>query len=225
MRPFPVPLCDAVLLRRYKRFLADVRMGDGEIRTVHVENPGAMTGLAEPGARVLLSRSENPRRKLDFSWELVRVGRVWACVNTAVANRVVRHWLENGRLDLGRGEIQPEPRYEDSRFDFRIGESTFVEVKSVTLATGRTAAFPDAVTLRGRRHLERLAAMKGARRVLVYFVARSDVDVVRPAEEIDPGYAEALRTAVAAGVELRAVGARFSRRGVAWRGDLAIRLH
>ena len=97
LRPFPFPLRDAVLIRRYKRFLADVRMDDGRTETVHVANTGAMTGLDRPGARVLLSRGENPRRKLKWSWELVRVGRTWACVNTAVANRVVRHWLESGR--------------------------------------------------------------------------------------------------------------------------------
>jgi len=220
LRPFPVPLRDAVLIRRYKRFLADVRWPDGSEATVHVANPGAMTGLAEPGAKVLLSKAESPGRKLPWSWELVRAGRVWACVDTAVANRVVRHWLESGRLDMGPGEIAAEPRIGDSRFDFRVG-STVVEVKSVTLADGR---FPDAVTRRGRRHVERLAAMPG-RRVLLFFAARGDVDVVRPAEDVDPDYAAALRRAAEAGVEVRAVGARFDRRGAHWRGELEVRLH
>jgi len=210
-----------VLIRRYKRFLADVRFPDGAVRTVHVANPGAMTGLAEPGARVLLSRSENPRRKLEWSWELVRAGRTWVCVNTAVANRVVRHWLESGRLDLGPGAIGTEPRVGDGRFDFRVGDA-YVEVKSVTLADGR---FPDAVTARGRRHAERLAAMRGVRRVLLFFVARGDVDRVRPADDVDPAYGAALRAAAAAGVEVRAFGARFDRRGAHWRGELEVRLH
>jgi len=180
-----------------------------------------MTGLAEPGARVLLSRSDDPRRKLMFSWELVRADRVWACVNTAVANRVVRSWIERGRIALGAGALRAEPRHGDSRFDFRIGDDTWVEVKTVTLADGR---FPDAVTERGRRHLERLAALPG-RRVLLYFAARADIDVVRPAEDIDPAYAAALRAAAEAGVEIRAVGARFDRRGAHWRGELEVRLH
>ena len=210
-------------MRRYKRFLADVRFRDGSLRTVHVANPGAMTGLCRPGASVLLSKSENRRRKLEWSWELVRVGRSWACVNTAVANRVVRHWLETGRLYPDTGDLRAEPRHEDSRFDFLLGDGTLIEVKSVTLAEGRIAAFPDAVTERGRRHLERLAALRDVRRVLLYFVARGDVEVVRPAEEIDPAYAAALRDAVAAGVEVRAIGARFDRRGAHWRGDLEVR--
>jgi sugar fermentation stimulation protein A len=214
-------LTDAVLIRRYKRFLADVRLPNKALRTVHVANPGAMTGLAEPGARILLSRSKKPRRKLEWSWELVKVGRIWASVNTAVGNRVVKHWLESGRLDFGPGSVRAEPRHADSRFDFQVG-STFIEVKTVTLADG---GFPDTVTERGRRHVERLAAMRGARRVLLFFVARGDVDAVHPAEEIDPKYAAALRAAAKAGVEVRAVGARFDRRGAHWRGELDVRLH
>lgn len=210
-----------MLIRRYKRFLADVRFPDGAVRTVHVANPGAMTGLARPGARVLLSRSENPRRKLEWSWELVRSGRCWVCVNTAVANRVVRAWLESGRLDLGPGEIRSEPRHGDSRFDFRIGDSATVEVKSVTLSDGR---FPDSVTARGTRHLERLAAMRGARRVLLFFVARGDVEVVRPADDIDPAYGSALRAAVAAGVEAFALGARVTTRSITVERSLPVLL-
>lgn len=225
MRPFPGALRSAVLIRRYKRFLADVQWPDGSTDTVHVANPGAMTGLAEPGSPILLSKSEDPRRKLPFSWELVRVGRTWACVNTAVANRVVRHWLNSGRLPGIGGAIRAEPRWNDVRFDFRVGDDLWIEVKSVTLAHGRIGAFPDAVTERGRRHLEELAAMRAARRMLLFFVARGDVDVVRPAEEVDPRYAEALRAAVDAGVEVRAFGARFDRRGAHARGELEVRLH
>lgn len=219
-----MPLADAVLLRRYKRFLADVRLPDSSVRTVHLANPGAMTGCAIPGSRVLLSDSGNPRRKLKWSWELVKVGRCWVCVNTAVANRVVRHWLESGRLYAGSGVVRPEPRWEDSRFDFALGDETLIEVKSVTLAQEGIGAFPDTVTERGRRHLDRLASIRGRRRVLLYFVARGDVGVVRPADEIDPAYGAALRRAAEAGVEIRAVGARFDRRGAHWNGELEVRL-
>jgi len=219
-----LPLEDAVLLRRYKRFLADVRLPDRSVRTVHLANTGAMTGCAISGSRVLLSDSGNPKRKLRWSWELVKVGRCWVCVNTAVANRVVRHWLESGRLYSGSGVVRPEPRWKDSRFDFALGDEVLIEVKSVTMARDGIGAFPDAVTERGRRHLDRLAAIRDRRRVLLFFAARSDVRVVRPADEIDPAYGEALRRAAAAGVEIRAVGARFDRRGAHWNGELEVRL-
>jgi sugar fermentation stimulation protein A len=207
-------LIEGTLVRRYKRFLADVRLADGAVRTVHCANPGAMTGCAEPGSAVLLSDSGNPRRKLRHTWELVRVKRTWVCVNTAVANRVVGRWLETGRLLPGEGPVRREVVREDSRFDFALGERCLVEVKSVTLKVGDTAAFPDAVTERGRRHLETLGRLRGLRRVLVFFVARADVSAVRPADEIDPAYGRALRDALRDGVEVLAVRARFTRRGV-----------
>jgi sugar fermentation stimulation protein A len=219
-----LPLEEAVLVRRYKRFLADVRLENGSVRTVHVANPGAMTGLARAGRRVLISDSGNPGRALRWNWELVRIGRCWVCVNTAIANRVVRHWLESGRLYANAGAVQAEPRWGDSRFDFAVGSELLIEVKSVTLADDGIGAFPDAVTDRSRRHLERLAAIRDRRRVLLYFVARADVRCVRPADEIDPAYGDALRRAAAAGVEIRAIGARFDRRGAHWNGELEVRL-
>ncbi len=225
MRPFCGPLEEGVLIRRYKRFLADVQVPNGELRTIHVANPGAMTGLAEPGSRVLMSRSENPRRKLPWSWELVQCGRIWACVNTLVANRVVGWWLRSGRLYPDQGSIRSEPCRQNTRFDFLVGEDLWIEVKSVTLARAGIGYFPDSVSERATRHLRELAGMRSARRVLLYFVARGDVHEVRPAEDIDPAYAEALRDAAQAGVEIRAVGARFDQRGAHWRGDLAVRLH
>ena len=199
-------------------------MPNGDLRTVHVANTGAMTGLADPGSPVLISDSGNPARKLRFSWELVRCGRTWACVNTAVANRVVAWWLRSGRLYSGQGAIRAEPRHGSTRFDFLVGDDLWIEVKTVTLAEGRVGRFPDARSERAARHARELAAMPG-RRVLLFFVARADVDEVHPAWDIDPDYAKALCDAVGAGVEVRAVGARFDRRGAHWRGDLAVRLH
>jgi sugar fermentation stimulation protein A len=213
LRALP-PLRDAVLLRRYKRFLADVRFRDGSTATVHCPNPGAMTGLAEPGTAILVSESGNPRRKLRFTWELARAGRTWVCVNTAVANRVVGRWLEAGHPLAGYREVRREVARAGSRFDFELDGRCVVEVKTVTLKTGRVGAFPDAVTERGRRHLDTLASMRGTRRVLLYFVARGDVRAVRPADEIDPAYGAALRRAIDAGVEVLAAQARFSRDGV-----------
>lgn len=194
---------------------------------MHCANPGAMTGLAAPGARILLSDSGNPNRKLRFTWELVRVGRVYACVNTAVANRVVAHWLGTGRLFPEYAAVRREPRGGASRFDFLLEGAgrppCLLEVKTVTLRRGVVGAFPDAVTARGRRHVEELAAVRGLRRVLLFFVARADIAHVEPADDIDPAYAAALRAA-AAGVEIRAVRARFTRRGATWDGDVPVRL-
>jgi sugar fermentation stimulation protein A len=224
LRPFALPLLDARLLRRYARFLADVRLADGRVETVHCPNPGAMTGCATPGAAVLLSASADPRRRLRLTWELVRVGRTWVCVNTAVANRVVARWLETGRLLPGHRSVRREVPVPGGRLDFALDGRTFVEVKSVTLRTGEVAAFPDAVTRRGRRHVEALRRLRGARRVLVFFVARGDVKAVRPADEIDPAYGAALRRAVRAGVEVVAVSARFGRRGVAMGARLPVLL-
>lgn len=214
MRPFALPLVDGVLKKRHRRFLADVRLATGRLVTAHCPNPGAMTGLMEPGSAVLLSRSEAPHRKLPYTWELVRAGRAWVCVNTAVANRVVGHWLESGQLLPGYDTVRREVAHGRSRFDFALDERCLVEVKSVTLKIDGVGAFPDAVTTRGRRHLETLARLRGLRRVLVYFVGRADVTAVRPADEIDPAYGEALRRAVRAGVEVIAVQARCGRRGV-----------
>jgi len=152
------------------------------------------------------------------------VGRRWVCVNTAIANRVVGYWLRSGRLYPDSGLVRAEPRWGDSRFDFAVGDDLLIEVKSVTLTIDGMGAFPDAVTERGRRHVERLAAIRDRRRVLLFFVARGDVRVVRPAAEVDPAYAEALRLAAAAGVEVRAIGARFDRRGAHWNGNLEVRL-
>jgi len=214
LRPFALPLVDGVLKRRHRRFLADVRLDTGRVVTAHCPNPGAMTGLAKPGSAVLLSQSDSPRRKLPYTWELVRVGRTLVCVNTAVANRVVGRWLETGQLLPEYGTVRREVARGRSRFDFLLDDRCLVEVKTVTLKVDGVGAFPDSVTERGRRHLETLARLRNTRRVLVYFVARADVTAVRPADEIDPAYGRALRRAVRAGVEVVAVQARFTRRGV-----------
>ncbi len=213
------------LVRRYKRFLAEVLFDDGSTVTAHCPNPGAMTGCAVPGTEVLLSRSDDPRRRLAHTWELARAGRTWVCINTAVANRVVGGWLKTGRLFPGEGAVRAEVPVGRSRFDFLLGDRTLVEVKSVTLKVGGFGAFPDSVTARGRRHVEELAALREYRRILLYFVARGDVAEVRSAEEVDPGYAAAVRAARRAGVEVCAVGARFAPgRPVACRGWLRVKL-
>lgn len=224
---FDPPLEQARLLRRYKRFLADIETLDGELLTIHCPNTGSMLNCMSEGCRVWFSRSNDPRRKLPGTWEITETpqGRL-ACVNTARANALVEEALRAGLIPelAGFTALKREVAYgvENSRADFRLdypsGE-VFVEVKSVTLGFDGTAvaAFPDAVTVRGSKHLRELAAMarQGMRAVQFYCVNLSGIEAVRAAVEIDPAYAAALVDAKAAGVEVLAYGAEVSPEGLA----------
>ncbi|UUC49515.1 DNA/RNA nuclease SfsA [Pseudomonas citronellolis] len=216
---FAPELEEARLLRRYKRFLADIETAGGEQLTIHCPNTGSMLNCMSEGCRVWFSRSDDPKRKLPGTWELSETpqGRL-ACVNTGRANRLVEEALLAGSVAelAGFAALRREVAYgvENSRADFRLefaAGPVFVEVKSVTLGFDATpvAAFPDAVTIRGAKHLRELAALarQGIRAVLLYCVNLSGIDAVRPAEEIDPAYAAALREARDAGVEMLAYGA------------------
>lgn len=222
-------------MRRYKRFLADVELEDGRVRTVHCPNPGSMLGTDTPGSLVRCSTSDDPRRKLSHTLEMIRVGRIYVGLYAARANQLVARALAAGVLPglTGYGEIVPEVRVGDgSRLDFALAghardeRRAFVEVKSVTLAEGATARFPDAPTARGRRHLEALAGLRaqGARAVMLFVVQRADCDRVEPADDIDPDYGRALREAAAAGVEVMAVGARVQARGIRLSATLPVLL-
>ncbi|UXY52248.1 DNA/RNA nuclease SfsA [Pseudomonas tohonis] len=224
---FDPPLEQARLLRRYKRFLADIETLDGELLTIHCPNTGSMLNCMSEGCRVWFSRSNDPRRKLPGTWEITETpqGRL-ACVNTARANALVEEALRAGLIPelAGFTALKREVAYgvENSRADFRLdypsGE-VFVEVKSVTLGFDGTAvaAFPDAVTVRGSKHLRELAALarQGMRAVQFYCVNLSGIDAVRAAAEIDPAYAAALADAKAAGVEVLAYGTEVSPEGLA----------
>lgn len=220
---FEPTLLEGRLVRRYKRFLADVELTSGERVTAHCPNTGSMLGCAEPGSRVWLSRSDNPRRKLAYTWQLVETAEGdLACINTALPNRLVGEWLGTagaGELALYR-ERRSEVRYgrENSRIDWLLqGHSegrpdAYLEVKNLTLGRAGVGYFPDAVTDRGRKHLRELAAMvaDGQRAVLLFCVNHTGVAEVRPADWIDPAYGQALREAEAGGVELLAVAGRIS---------------
>lgn len=219
---FSTPLEQGRLIRRYKRFLADVVTDAGEHLCIHCPNTGSMLNCMGEGARVWFQRNSDPKRKLPGTWELVETpqGRL-ACVNTARANRLVEEALLAGVIGELNGftALKREVAYglENSRVDFRLDYPTgpaFVEVKSVTLGFADTAvaAFPDAVTDRGARHLRELAvlARQGMRAVQLYCVNLTGIEAVRPAGEIDPRYAAALRNAVAAGVEVLAYGVELS---------------
>ncbi|APC17477.1 sugar fermentation stimulation protein SfsA [Pseudomonas frederiksbergensis] len=215
---FNPPLEEGRLIRRYKRFLADIETVGGELLTIHCPNTGSMFNCMVEGGQVWFSRSNDPKRKLPGTWEISETpqGRL-ACVNTARANTLIEEALRDGLITELNGFIglKREVPYgqENSRIDFRLDYPSgpaFVEVKSVTLGFdgSAVAAFPDAVTQRGAKHLRELAclARDGIRAVQLYCVNLTGIDAVRPAEEIDPGYAAALREAKAAGVEVLAYG-------------------
>jgi sugar fermentation stimulation protein A len=222
LEPIVLPLearLEARLLRRYKRFLADIELEDGSQITIHCPNPGSMLGTKKPGSAVRCSTHDNPKRKLRHTLEMIRVGRSWVGLHAVKANGIARRALEAGVYSPFAGYVQIDREVsvrEGSRFDFRLSghpdhaEPCWVEVKSVTLCENRAARFPDAVTERGRRHLEHLIARRqaGERAALLYIVQRADADSVAPADDIDPAYGETLRRAAQAGVEIHALGAR-----------------
>lgn len=212
---FPNPLVSGTLIRRYKRFLSDVTLEDGETVTAHVANPGSMMGLTEPGSEVWLSPNTNPKAKLAWRWELIRVGGFLVGVNTAHPNRLVEEALAQGGIPelAGYASCRREVRYgQSSRIDLLLEDESrppcYVEIKSVTLRRalpGRETAaeFPDAVTKRGAKHLVELGDMvaNGSRAVMLYLVQRGDCDHFRVAGDIDPAYAAALAEARDRGVE------------------------
>jgi sugar fermentation stimulation protein A len=225
---FSAPLIPATLIRRYKRFLADVTLPDGSETTVHVANPGAMIGLLAPGARVWLSRSDNPKRKLAYSWELVEAdfgnGAELVGVNTSHPNRLVGEAIAAGQISelCDYGRLRREVRYgKASRVDFLLEHdgrpSCYVEVKNVHMmrVPGR-AEFPDSVTARGAKHLAELAdaAAQGSRAVMLYLVQIGSAQGVALARDIDPAYGQAFDRARAAGVEAIALACRITTEGI-----------
>ncbi len=210
------------LIKRYKRFLADIELAHGRQLTVHCPNTGSMKRCAEPGSRVWIQDSGNLKRKYPFGWELVEVdGCFWACINTGRANGLIREGIETGVIAPLQGytSLRPEVKYgdENSRIDLLLqadGKADcYVEIKNVTLLEhAGLGCFPDAVTSRGAKHLRELMLMveQGHRAVLMFCVAHTGIERVRPADHIDPEYGQLLRDAEAAGVEIYAYGARIT---------------
>lgn len=220
------PLIRAVLIRRYKRFLADVTLPDGREVTAHCANPGAMTGLAEAGTPVWLEPNDDPKRKLRYSWKLAEIGGALVGVDTALPNKVVGEALRAGEVPTlaAYKTIRAEVKYgENSRVDFLLSQQglpdCYVEVKSANLCRkAGLVEFPDTVTMRGAKHMNELAATvaEGHRAVVLYLVQRTDCTSFFVARDIDPAYNSAFQTARAAGVEalchratLTLDGARF----------------
>ena len=225
---FPSNLIEGRLVRRYKRFLADVELAGDETVTAHCANPGSMLGLNAPGAKVWLSRSANPKRKLAYSWELIEVdlgrGATLVGINTLSPNGAVVAAIKAGLIPAlqGYAEMRREVAYADNcRIDILLEDPgrapCYVEIKNVHLMRrAGLAEFPDSVTARGAKHLKALAQMaaSGARAVMVYFVQRGDAETFTLADDIDPDYALAFACAHADGVEAIAVASEVTLEGL-----------
>ncbi|GAC16651.1 DNA/RNA nuclease SfsA [Aliiglaciecola lipolytica] len=218
---FPSPLIKGKLIKRYKRFLADVSLPDGSTVTAHCPNTGAMTGCGDAGFEVWLSPANNPKRKLAYTWELSKNNQGdWIGVNTNNANKLVGEALVAGLIEELKDyqNIKPEVKYgeENSRIDFMLSADNltdcFVEVKSVTLLEDGKGYFPDAKTQRGSKHLRELTALvkSGKRAVLLFCVQHTGIKNVRVADHIDPEYAATLQAAIDAGVQILAYDCKFS---------------
>ncbi len=203
----PAPLFAGKLLRRYKRFFADVELDDGRVVIAHTPNTGSMLQCAVPGYPVLVSATDDPKRKLKYTLELIQVNGHWVDTHTQRTNRLVEEALSGGWIREFTGyRLQREFRFGASRIDFyleKAGQKVLLEVKNVTLCGNGVARFPDAVTTRGQKHLSELqeAVLQGYRGVIFFLVQRAEATSFTPADEIDPDYGRLLREVVAAGVE------------------------
>ncbi len=242
------PLLAGVLIKRYKRFFAEIELETGEVITAHCPNTGPMTGVYVPGNRVYVSQHDDPRRKLPYTWEMIEVAHAdpavaattWVGVNTALPNRVVKLALEQRLLpDLEPyGEIRTEVPYgpdRRSRVDFLLMPAVdpetgmegdrrpcYVEVKNTTWTQGPLALFPDTVTTRGQKHLHDMAALlPAARAVMLYFINRDDCRQFAPGDRADPVYGEGLRSAIAAGLTVLPCRFQVSPQGVRYCGSAA----
>jgi sugar fermentation stimulation protein A len=231
----PSPLLRGRLLKRYKRFLADIALDDGREITAHCANPGSMLGVAIVDATVWVNEHNNKKRKLAFSWEMVEIGGTLIPINTSNPNKIALEAIEAGAIAelAGYSDIRREVKYgEASRIDLLLegGEHTapcYVEVKNVHLSRRPgLAEFPDSVTTRGAKHLRELSrvAAAGGRAVMLFVVQRSDCTRFRPAIDLDPAYGAALKSAVAAGVETLCYDCEVSLSAVGLRNRIEIDL-
>lgn len=219
---FDQPLVPGRLIRRYKRFLADVRLADGSRVTAHCPNSGSMLTCLEEDAPVYLSRAANPARRTPFTWEMIYINQGWVGVNTMAPNFLVARAAEERALAIFAGaravhrEVKVGPHTRLDMVVERAKGPLYVEVKNVTMVRGGVARFPDSVTTRGAKHFGTLMELKaqGADAAMLYVVQRGDAASMGPATDIDPTYAELFHQARAAGVELVAVRAEVSPTGI-----------
>ncbi len=204
-------LIPGTLINRYKRFLANVQLTDGTRVTAHCANSGRMTACNDPGRTVYLSRHNNPKRKLPYTWELIDMESSLVGVNTMIPNRLVAETIAAEKIPELNGykKIEKEVKVgRHSRLDLKLKghqiPSCYVEIKNCTLVEKKRAMFPDAVTVRGQKHLEELESLveEGYRCVMFFLIQRMDANQFSPADHIDPVYGEKLRHAASKGVEL-----------------------
>ncbi|MEG3440351.1 DNA/RNA nuclease SfsA [Pannus brasiliensis CCIBt3594] len=207
------PLVKGILIKRYKRFFADIELADGSIVTAHCPNTGPMTGVCVEGSPVYLSASDNPKRKLAFTWEMIRLGETWVGVNTNLPNQAIKNALVRGLFPDLVGEttvVRSEVAYgqnNGSRVDFLLTRGddrpTYIEVKNTTWTRGEIALFPDTVTTRGQKHLIELTdLLPNAEPVMLYFINRGDCTSFAPGDSKDPRYGQLFRRAVEKGVKV-----------------------
>ncbi len=206
---FDTPLIHGQLIKRYKRFLSDIKLDTGEIVVAHCTNSGSMKSCIEEGAEVYLSPATDPKRKTKYTWEMIKINNQWVGINTLHPNLIAFEAIKNNQIPelSGYTYVQREVKVGNSRLDImaqKTGETCFIEVKNVTMKHKNKALFPDAVTTRGKKHLEELIQLKkeGMRAVMLYIIQRCDVNEFGAAEDIDPDYSNTLRLAFSKGVEI-----------------------
>lgn len=230
---FEEPLVPGKILKRYKRFLADIELEDGEVIVAHTANTGSMKTCWEPGWDVRLSFHDNPKRKLKYSLELTHNGDTWIGINTSLPNKVAAEGIQKGVVKELKGykNLKPEAKVGKSRIDILLSndgeDPCYVEVKNVTLlGEKKTAIFPDAVSTRGQKHLEELTGLvkEGIRAAMLFVVNREDVTSFAPADHIDPTYGELLRKADKAGVEILAYRCEVNPEGIHLKKKIPVKL-
>ena len=230
------PLIPGILKRRYKRFLADIELESGEIITAHCANTGPMIGVCDFDSRVYVSQSNNPKRKLAYSWELIEVNNTWVGINTALPNRVIKQMLEQEKLPPLKGKYNkvrsevPYGKEKKSRIDFLLtGEaeekSIYLEVKNTTLAQDKMALFPDTVTTRGQKHLQELMdLLPNAEPMMLYFINRGDCEIFSPGDDYDPNYGKLFREALNKGVNILPCRFEITPEGIRYLGLASLKL-
>ena len=208
---FQASLLEGILVRRYKRFLADIQLNTGEMVTAHCPNSGSMMGLMDPGNPVHLSIGTNPKRKLKYTWEMVKSDGVWVGINTNHPTRLVTEGFESGQIPefASYQSLRREVTSGNSRLDLRLTGAQgalWVELKNVTLVSNGVARFPDAVTTRGQKHVQELTELckRGEPAAIFFVIQREDVEFLTPADAIDPKFGRLLREAVRQGVSILA---------------------
>jgi sugar fermentation stimulation protein A len=226
-------LVRGILVKRYKRFLADVKLDDGRVVTAHCPNTGSMTACSAPGQPVYISVHDNSKRKLKYTWELIKMPTSLVGVNTLVPNQLVYQAAKAGMISelAGYRVIEREVKAgNNSRIDLLLSngpeERCYVEIKNCTLVEGGVARFPDAVTSRGLKHLNELESLakSGCRSVMFYFIQRMDARSFEPADQIDPAYGRGLRRAVSQGVEILAYDVSIDLTGIKLNRKIPCRL-